>query len=99
MKKVTEKSIEMLGETGVDIITGIEGVITSVCFDLYGCVQAIITPLGMKEDGKPKDSSTWLDVNRIKIKTGDKIMLTPDFDRKYKDIQEIGGCDSTKPLK
>jgi len=36
------KHLEMLGKEGFDVVTGFDGVITSVSFDLYGCVQAVV---------------------------------------------------------
>jgi hypothetical protein len=38
------KHFEMLGHKGKDKVTGFKGVITSLSFDLYGCVTCIISP-------------------------------------------------------
>jgi len=38
-----EKHIEFLGKTVVDKVTNFKGAVTSICFDLYGCVQVILT--------------------------------------------------------
>ena len=39
-----KEAINMLGRKAKDRVTGFEGVISSVSFDLYGCVCGIITP-------------------------------------------------------
>jgi hypothetical protein len=68
-----------------------QGVITSISFDLYGCRQVILTP-GLDKDGKLRDSN-WFDENRVKINLSsrvseggsyeslgeDRIMEPPDF--------------------
>jgi len=39
-----EAGLAMLGYNGTDKVTGMEGVVTSVGFDLYGCVQGGVGP-------------------------------------------------------
>lgn len=68
--------IELLGYRAKDKITGMEGVITSICFDLYGCVQAVLNP-GLDKDGKPKENF-WYDVNRLEI-SKKSVMKHPPF--------------------
>ena len=36
--------LKLLGLKVKDKVTGFTGIITSVSFDLYGCIQVIITP-------------------------------------------------------
>ena len=48
----TEKHFNLLGMKGKDVVTGFKGVITSLSFDLYGCVQAVINPRKMDKEGK-----------------------------------------------
>jgi hypothetical protein len=60
-----KQHIEKLGRWAEDRVTGVSGTITSVCFDLYGCIQVILTPLTPK-DGKTPESH-WLDIKRLKI--------------------------------
>jgi hypothetical protein len=60
-----------------DLVTGMEGVIVSVSFDLYGCVQAIVNP-GLDKDGKPRDS-TWHDISRLELISKKPVMQQPDF--------------------
>ncbi len=72
-----EKHMKLLGLLVRDLVTGTEGVVTSISFDLYGCVQAIVNP-GLDNDGKPK-GVLWFDVARLVV-TGEKpVMPVPDF--------------------
>ena len=45
------KHLDLLGMQVRDQVTGYSGVVTSVCFDLYGCIQAVVHP-GTDKDGK-----------------------------------------------
>lgn len=89
-KNVVTASLAMLGFEATDKVTGFEGVITSVTFDLYGCVQALMTPAATK-DGKYGDS-LWIDTKRLLI-TGDApVMNVPDFARMPNGV-EVGPSD------
>ena len=67
----------IMGRTATEKVTKTTGVITSVSFDLYGCVQAVLSqPVG--EDGKTPPSNWW-DVTRLGIHDGDAVMPCPDF--------------------
>jgi hypothetical protein len=65
----------LLGRRATDRVTGFTGVISSVTFDLYGCVQAIVTP-PVNAEGKVGDAN-WFDVKRLT--TGDRVMEPPSF--------------------
>lgn len=67
-----------LGKRGRDKVTGFSGVITSIGFDLYGCVQAVING-GLKTDGSFSDQ-IWFDVNRIEIIDHTPVMEQPNFE-------------------
>jgi hypothetical protein len=73
-----EKSLKLLGFKVKDVTTGFEGVVTSVSFDLYGCVQAIVTP-GKSKDGKLGEGY-WFDVKRLKVTSKSPVMEQPTFD-------------------
>ena len=73
-----KKHLNLLGLKVKDKITGFTGIVTSVSFDLYGCIQAIVNP-GMDRDGKQKDSH-YFDVNRLKIVSSKPVMDLPNFD-------------------
>lgn len=79
MKPVTiQKHLELLGLNVVDRVTGYKGVVASVSFDLYGCVQAIVNP-GTDKEGK-LGNCTWFDIARLKVLSNKPVMDRPDFD-------------------
>ncbi len=69
--------IGMLGLTYRDKVTGFVGVVTTVSFDLYGCIQMVVTPPA--EDGKVKEGG-WFDYNRLELMTNGPVMAPPNFD-------------------
>jgi hypothetical protein len=73
-----KKHMELLGMRVEDRVTGLKGVVASVSFDLYGCIQAIVNP-GLGKDGKMLDSA-WFDVGRLKVLSKTPVMATPNFD-------------------
>jgi len=74
-----EQALGLLGYRVSDKVTGFGGVATSICFDLYGCVQCAVHP-GMKADGTMGDA-LWLDVDRLKTNSADPVMKQPTFTR------------------
>tara|TARA_R110001583_G_scaffold155783_7_gene307468 strand:+ start:166 stop:504 length:339 start_codon:yes stop_codon:yes gene_type:complete len=72
-----QKFIDLLGHRCRDRITGIEGTITHVGFDLYGCIQAIIHP-GQAEPTKAAET-LWMDLNRLEVFDDEKVMEPPTF--------------------
>lgn len=73
-----KKHLELLGLRVKDRVTGMEGVVATVGFDLYGCVQAIVNP-GMDKDGKLRDS-LWFDVIRLEVMDRTPVMKVPNFE-------------------
>lgn len=73
-----EKHLELLGFKVRDVVTGLEGVVESISFDLYGCVQAIVRP-GLDEKGMPHDGR-WFDTKRLVAVAGEPVMKVPTFD-------------------
>lgn len=73
-----KKHIELLGFKVQCRVTGFKGVVASISFDLYGCVQAIVNP-GTDSSGKIGESQ-WLDVNRLKVISKKPVMERPNFD-------------------
>lgn len=80
--KTIKKHINLLGHKATDKITGFTGVITSISFDLYGCIQAVITPPADSDKGEYK-SGNWFDVTRLDITSGSKIMEVPEYSNGY----------------
>ena len=60
-----EKHLNLLGMKVEDKVTGFKGVVASISFDLYGCVQAIVNP-GADKDGKLMEQC-WFDVSRLAL--------------------------------
>ena len=77
-----EEHIAQLGMRAEDKISGIAGVITAISFDLYGCVQACLSPGVVKQDGKLPESY-WYDIKRLRITSRRRAMQMPDFSRGY----------------
>ena len=76
-----QEHLKMLGKKTVDKVTGFEGVITSISFDLYGCVQAIVTPeTNAKGERCPGE---WFDVTRLGNISDNAVMEVPDFSKGY----------------
>lgn len=67
---------KLLGFKVRDVVTGFSGVVSSVSFDLYGCVQAIVTPEA--KDGKHGEQY-WFDVKRLEALSDEPVMSVPDF--------------------
>lgn len=56
--------LQLLGTVQKDLVTGFEGMVSSVSFDAYGCIQVVLTPTKVSEDGEmPK--LQWFDANRL----------------------------------
>lgn len=73
-----EKQIAKLGRAGTDKVTRFNGVVTSVSFDLYGCIQLLLNP-GLDKDGKLQEQQ-WFDSNRIALDPeGTPYMPPPNF--------------------
>jgi len=70
-------SLYLLGLRCRDKVTGMEGIVTSITFDLYGCIQAILHP-GLDSDGKVSETF-WFDQNRLEIVNDNPVMDRPDF--------------------
>lgn len=72
-----EKHMELLGMRVVDKVTSFEGVVTSICFDLYGCIQALVHP-GISGEGKLLEQQ-WFDVNRLGLTSSTPVMRLPNY--------------------
>ena len=88
------KHIELLGKKAKDSVTGQEGVVTTISFDLFGCVQAVITPAA--KDGKLLDGN-WMDVTRLEILDHEPVMSLPNFSEGYVADGKKGCAEKPKP--
>ncbi len=73
-----KEHISLLGLKVEDRVTGFKGVVASISFDLYGCVQAIVNP-GADKDGKLMEQC-WFDVSRLTITSAEPVMDRPNFE-------------------
>ena len=69
--------MNLMGLKVEDRVTGFTGVVTSVCYDLYGCIQVALNP-GTSPDGK-LDDGRWFDAKRIKVLNKKPVMEIPAF--------------------
>lgn len=69
--------LDLLGKTAKDRVTGFSGVVASVSFDLYGCVQVVLSP-PIDKDGKLPDGR-WFDVNRVLVTDENRVMPLPKW--------------------
>lgn len=74
-----KKHLELLGHEVKDKVSDYTGVVISMSFDLYGCIQADVRPKSLKDDGKLTQGS-WLDVSRLEVLTDKPLMEQPNFD-------------------
>ena len=73
--------LDLLGLGARDCVTGFSGIITTVSFDLFGCVQAVLAP-PVDEKGAIPDGK-WFDVTRLTDISEDAVMPRPNFDEGY----------------
>ena len=72
-----KESINLLGLTATDRVTGYKGVVVSAYFDLFGCIQAGLVAKSV--EGK-RQIAEFFDVNRLEIDTETpRVMDVPDF--------------------
>lgn len=72
-----DPNLALLGFKVKDRVTGFVGVVTSISYDLYGCIQAVVTP-EIKPDNKDNDSR-WFDLKRLSAVDTTPVMEQPVF--------------------
>ena len=72
----------LLGRNVRDRVTGAQGVVTSVSFDLYGCIEAVVTP--EVKEGEVRAEGSWFDVSRLVVISDSPVMELPDFEDNYR---------------
>lgn len=88
------KHMALLGLKVEDKVTGLKGVVSSISFDLYGCVQATITTKVDKNNAK--GTVYWHDVSRLKVLSKTPVMKVPNFH--YGEVAEGLKGAAEKPL-
>ena len=86
-----KKHLDLLGLKVKDKVTGFCGVIDSISFDLYGCVQASVRPPINEKEELP--DGRWFDVNRLSIKSKKPVMNIPNFTYGPQAEGKQGACD------
>ena len=71
--------MKLLGHKVKDAVTGFEGVVESICFDLYGCVQAIVRPPLDKKKPQELGDARYFDTKRLTAISSKPIMAVPSF--------------------
>lgn len=74
-----KKHLDLLGMRVEDRVTGFRGVVATVGFDLYGCIQAVVNPGVNEDDGKLRESQ-WFDVNRLRVTDAEPVMQRTEFE-------------------
>lgn len=72
--KFIEEHLQLLGTPMKDVVTGFKGMVDSVSFDAYGCVQISLKPK-VDKDGNIPDGF-WFDAKRLKA-DGKRLMDVP----------------------
>lgn len=67
--------MRLLGLKVKDKVTGFSGVCSSISYDLYGCIQAVVTPLTDEKGALP--DSRWLDTSRLEVLDETPVMEIP----------------------
>jgi len=96
--KCIEDHLDLLGLKVTDKVTGFKGVVTAVSFDLYGCIQAIVSPFASKAENKIEDSR-WFDVTRLEVVNKKPVMTLPDFDKGYVAEGKKGAAEKPKGMR
>lgn len=88
-----EQFLNLLGYRAKDKITGFSGVITSLCFDLYGCIQVCITQPVDDKGQISERANAWFDTNRVDVDQTERVMEFK-LDPRYTAKDTSGPCES-----
>jgi hypothetical protein len=86
MSKLSHPAFMLLGHRVRDVVTDVEGVVESVCFDLYGCIQASVRTSHNDKEGVPM--GFWYDIKRLIKVSKEPVLVQPDFS-----LPEIGAAN------
>lgn len=71
-KRTVMDVIDILGVRATDIITGAQGVVVSVSFDVFGSILALVVAQGSRDS-----EATWYDVRRLVLPEHKDPVITP----------------------
>jgi len=87
--------LNLLGTRVRDRVTGFTGIVTTVSFDLYGCIQPLVNP-GMNEKRELPDSK-WFDSNRLEVLDSTPVMPRPKYEWTPEKVASGGKGPAEKP--
>lgn len=96
-ESIMAEAFNMLGTKVKDKITGFSGVVTSLNFDLFGCIQVFVTPKYNKESTNPH-TGHYFDICRLECSS--RIMDVPQFNkvpRSQDDLYQHGPVIKSNP--
>lgn len=74
---MSNQHLDLLGKKARDRVSGFAGTVSSISFDLYGCIQAVLSPpvddKGALPDGR------WFDIQRLEVQPGERVMPLPTW--------------------
>lgn len=73
-----KKHLDLIGHEVRDKVSDLKGVVISISFDLYGCIQADVRPKDLDKEGSLK-KGWWLDVSRLVVTSKKPLMEQPNF--------------------
>ena len=88
--------LRMLGLEVQDKVTQFQGIVTSVCFDLYGCLQYAVSPRIDKGGRIPE--GRWIDAHRVHVLDDRPVMARPEFVEMHKEPVMLTG-PAEKPVR
>lgn len=92
---INDSHFKFLGLKVKDYVTGFERVATTLSFDLYGCIQVIVTP-PVDSKGTTPDCK-WFDINRVEVLNKKPVMQRPNFSEGYISDGKKGCADKPMP--
>lgn len=93
---MVQDHIDLLGLPVHDRVTNFAGAVTTISFDLYGCIQAIVTPPCGADGSAPE--GRWFDVSRLSIDSMVRVMDVPNFNDGSTRIAQGKKGAADKPL-
>lgn len=87
--------INKLGYKVKDKVTGFTGVVTTVAFDLYGCIQVIAVPAA--KEGGSLGEGRWFDIGRLEVIGEEPVTKRPTFERYEKEVASGDKGPAEKP--
>lgn len=74
--KEIRENIKLLGLRFKDLITGIEGIATTVSFELYGAIEGVLTT---DPDDSKNTRTLWASPRRFEEVSSERVMPLPNF--------------------